>query len=1046
MSQIFSVPEDLINDEYTSDFNSNDYVRIILDIECDDTSLSFSDISNAFRSESHPIRYDGFMANARMLFEMFRHPHLFKTAQNKRKHSDGDEQEEENNMSEGPTAKVEPSVFMYIENVPSSTLPRRLVARRIHFILRKGMKDYVLGFQNFFRVLSDMRTQSQIRGHYKHRTGPLSPWFCSDASEVAFVRECVQKYTLNHSEHISNHVIARLRNVIFTDSIFDEMYSVNQLISYYSKDDISHLAPEDIDSRYLDPSNYSISGRIVDMFPDINNVYQCNGFMMMRYPDTMLMFPLPKLGTSDEEIEARYATPLDIFRAKDIAESRFASRDTTLDEPPVTMLEQLTTSVKSEWRLRDLNTLAQRREFGWTLLTRFENAVHAPPSSTCESVEAIGKFIRDMEQIDASDVHYTKPWYFNDIHFAMDGSLSIMGNYMAYLCHEVDRFPGELTLMGNFEALFALFNARDTAFDGTPGLRDNHFMHGLSETGKSTCMAMVKACSVPGTTSIVAHTTGKAATAAVNKDYMTEFYDEMPDELVNGKDQKTGNPIIKTAMTTSQVRTKSIVVEDGLRKSRESLAKMAITYIISTNERLDQDVNESVLSRGQCNYLTRTRREDKSVIRRMATLERQMDEHAMVDRERKIHCLIAVTHMMITCGVLMPPCTGIAHEYMALYATHCHDVHSITFSGRRYAALDRRFTSMVIREAVIRYFFVEWKEHYVGEQRRWTVFQHLFNMQNYLVGTAEQAVFVISLMFKNTFHHEEFLVLKALYALANRDQEGNCIPGTNDDGMMDTAFAVINSNTDKVYGMSSKICSKIKQEFGVIVAEGYVIGVLRGLMSREVSVGSRSVPIITKGGADGTFQIPVEYVKNFGSNSTGKKCLSVIARLLYHRHVPVYRMLTGITYNYLEDIQRGHDKVHYGFYVYKPVSSTESPLLHVALDSSDDESMEMLAQRTIRLLEDGVDHSAVRHVVDHDIEKFYQRSYMKALNENVTEIEIEGACAATGREKLATWMQSNYHQLNESYPEQYIKANQIERGMRLTHQIASGQRNFQPTL
>lgn len=200
-----------------------------------------------------------------------------------------------------------------------------------------------------------------------------------------------------------------------------------------------------------------------------------------------------------------------------------------------------------------------------------------------------GAFVSRPIQILATKAHESKTWTTGPIKI-IDSEMSSFGNFMGQLLFD---FENVLRISTTHTILLrVLINSLD-AYRNQANLHNNVVLLGEGATGKSHILDCVKNMMVDGTVKSVTHVTDKAAAIDTdNNDHIT-CYHEMPPQLLGSADskggQETGSHIIKDMMTSCNVETNTIHVDDtGRRRSIKVTSECIGVFIMATNERFDK--------------------------------------------------------------------------------------------------------------------------------------------------------------------------------------------------------------------------------------------------------------------------------------------------------------------------------------------------------------------------------------------------------------------------------------------------------------------------
>lgn len=1044
--------------------------RIVLDVECDNTTRDFVTLGTRLRGCRHEMRYRGFVANLHLMMLLWHYPCLFSDnpepdAPKKKKdggkngqngghggHAGGDGDEESgipvHCVHRLPNGEVIRNCNIFIENVPRSATDPTTVARRVHFIFYNHMARFVKGLRNLLKVFSKSRNIATLKRRYEATREELKPWLADGVTANTYMQKCVTQYMVDPSEDTHNITLAAIiqpgSTQVGIESIL-EPYTIPGILGYYMSG-ASVLTPGDIHPDYLVGSNYPTSGPATSWFPDASRVYQVKQMVTMSVTSLFCIHvpggeePAPEEETELSQIQDLTKT----FRGMGVIDGDTGESNEMVDKPAATQYENLCEGIEREFETNRLETPAERRAYCIDQIQRVTDAIHAPYSMSCASILALSKFIRGHEARD-DHLRAARPWFFMDFVFSLDRKLTPFASYIAHLVHTADSFGDENAMHGNFELLPLIILARDSAFHKGRDLRDNHCLHGPSQTGKSTTMKLTKQWSVPGTVEIIGRQTPQAVTAAVNHDYMFHAFDEMPEGLFGSSGPggaKTGNATMKVAMTEGEMKTLSVYWDNGRRIIHCAHAKTNITYLFNTNDDATKELDESFQSRAQINYCTRTKRTDKDGTSRGHMSEKRVVDYRAVKMEQNVHCLICVVHLMIGAGFLEMPSTELVNTYLSLYIHLCESEYGISFGGRHVKVIRKRFVSACIRDAVLQYFVVEADTHSAAHPR-WPLARHMMALQPYLVCKAEHFVFVMSTIFKYTFKDEQYMVMCAIRDICEQDSMGEFIEATDESGIVIEETCFINGRSDRLHDLSPRLHIKVKERFGVEIDTRYITSLLYKFLREDVSYGGSTNTLIRKGNAPTEFFIWRPYLSTFTMYSSARKCLRMLVRVMSHDHRANYKMLTGITYNYLEDVDTGVDMAdmpHYVFYSFtlEDNNQTDGIKLRVPTDAVLDSDDRALHDRAVEIVEAGA--LAIYEDLEEDLEERCARRYSAYLG-----MEGEPFNPTDARERAKE--ESRKRNIRENvYPEMYLRANKRlrgsnEHGMQLEH-VATGEYKF----
>lgn len=935
-----------------------DVTRITLDVPCDTTTRTFVELAETLQGRNHKLRYDGFMGLLHIFLHLWHTPRLFtdkpepdakKTKSRAARQASGgqdnappaadvtaggNEADDDDNeitcVTNTPRNGAVRNCNVFIENVPHADDTEVIVARRVHFFFYHKMANVVKALRNFFNVYKKPRYGAALRKEYHKVPENIRPYFCEEDFEQGFIAHCVAGYALNPSEDAINDTLLALSRGATGESVatLKSPWNIIGIRQYYMQG-ASHLRAQDIHPDFINGDAYGTGGPVDQWFPDLSYVFYVSQLVTMR-PTALFVLHVKKVRLDeDDDNESQNIEKLSrSLKGLQLAAENERKTSEVYDAPNRTLFENLMSSLEREFKSAALQDPVERAEYCRKNIQRFSDAVHAPASLSCTSIMALSQFLRENENADEV-AQASRPWFFMDYHFAVDATLTPLGNYMAHLVHMADAFGDENAMYGNFELLCLILVARDSAFFTDRDLRDNHCLHGMSQTGKSTAMMLTRMWSVPGTVEIIGRQTPQAVTAAVNNDYMFHAYDEMPEALFGNSGpngSKTGNATMKVAMTMGEVTTNSIVVENGERKSHTAHSKTNVTYLFNTNDDATKELDESFQSRSQINYCTRTVRKDKDgTFQGLGSISDK--DRRVVKVEQKVHAMICLVNLMMGAGFLLPVFSKLTDTYFSLYMQLCALKYGVEFQGRHIKIVRRRFTILAIRSAILQYFFVEADEHFEAHPT-WTLEEHLLCLQPYLVTTTEHFVFAVSMSFKYTFQDERYMVLRAMEKCVKKNDDGTAVPAENPlTGEIVPDMYVLELRSDKLHSLSPRIRAEIKKLFDVDIDVRYVTRLLYGFESKDLVFGGKTRPVIERGNTAGSYHVWQSYTDSFIAESSARKCLLVLMAVLSHAHKSRYRCLTGITYNYFKDYDTNLEDAemgHYLFYSFTPLGDNQT--------------------------------------------------------------------------------------------------------------------------
>ena len=359
-----------------------------------------------------------------------------------------------------------------------------------------------------------------------------------------------------------------------------------------------------------------------------------------------------------------------------------------------------------------------------------------------------------------------------------DPKLSYFGNMIA---EDMESLERDFFLQTSHTIFIRLAVAALNAYWYARKLHLNVSMLGGGASGKSHLLDLIREIFIPDTVTKVSHATEKASTVDEdNNDHITLYHEAPPQFLGQGSknaDQQTGSHILKDMLTSCEVNSSSIAVDDfGRRRATACSSECSGVILLATNE-CATNVPQPVRSRSMMIDVNQARRavfdlqtmNDESNRARSDPV-RVRAKNISVERWRFRQVMVNMVEKMMFIGLLNDVDMTPGYEVIDRCITQLKTDGSMMESDDSVRSIG--FVKMFARTITIIHACDKYARDPQSKGHDKPIeFIHLINIEPYLVCTEEIALFTLTILCDQLINSNKLYFIALILSRCKTDAE-----------------------------------------------------------------------------------------------------------------------------------------------------------------------------------------------------------------------------------------------------------------------------------